>query len=72
MGKKTTTTGQTITGPTIRAIRSGLGQTQEDFAAEIGVSPITVSRWERGVSAIPATTQRMMRSRFARHLPEEG
>ena len=34
----------------IKEIRELLEMTQSDFAREIGVDAITVSRWERGVS----------------------
>jgi len=34
----------------ILAIRKKMGLSQEDFAAKIGVSFMTVSRWERGIS----------------------
>lgn len=32
----------------IKSRRMGLGMTQEDLAEKLGVSHITVSRWERG------------------------
>lgn len=32
----------------IRAIRKGRGETQEQFAAVIGVAKVTVARWETG------------------------
>lgn len=32
----------------IKARRTALGMTQEDLAEKLGVSHITVSRWERG------------------------
>lgn len=32
-----------------RAIRMGAGLTQPDLAAELGVSPATISRWEAGL-----------------------
>ncbi len=35
----------------IREIRESLKMTQAEFAREIGVDVITVSRWERGVSS---------------------
>ena len=39
----------------IREIRNRLGLTQERFAQRLGVSFVTVSRWERGKSKpIPA------------------
>lgn len=34
----------------IKKLRAQLGLTQVEFAARLGVDPITVSRWERGLS----------------------
>lgn len=34
---------------TIKELRKSLGLTQVEFAHHIGVHPITVSRWERGL-----------------------
>ncbi len=34
----------------VRELRERLGLTQEDFAREVGVSMMTVSRWERGIA----------------------
>ena len=34
----------------VKVLRRRMGLTQPDFAARIGVSPITISRWENGVS----------------------
>lgn len=34
----------------MKAIREALGCTQEQFASRIGVTSMTVSRWERGVA----------------------
>lgn len=38
-------------GGRIRAARRGAGLTQARLAAALGVEPITVSRWERGVTS---------------------
>jgi DNA-binding transcriptional regulator YiaG len=35
----------------IKEMREALEMTQAEFAREIGVEPITVSRWERGASS---------------------
>jgi putative transcriptional regulator len=34
----------------LKWIREHLGLTQVEFAAKVGVNPITISRWERGIS----------------------
>ena len=34
----------------IKKIRKSLRLTQVEFAARLGVDPITISRWERGLS----------------------
>lgn len=39
-----------LTPETIHMARKALGLTQVEFAARIGVDPVTVSRWERGIS----------------------
>lgn len=38
-------------GARIRAARRGAALTQAELAAALGVEPITVSRWERGVTS---------------------
>jgi len=42
----------TLTAAEVRTIREGLGVTAEWFAAQIGVTPRTVQRWESGESEI--------------------
>jgi transcriptional regulator with XRE-family HTH domain len=37
-------------GRTIRTLRRRLGWTQSELAVRLGTDPVTVSRWERGVS----------------------
>ncbi len=40
-----------LDGAAIRSIRTGLGMTQPEFADRVGAfGPVTVSRWERGVT----------------------
>ncbi len=39
-----------MTPEEIKALRVGLGLTQERFAALLGISFSTVNRWEKGVS----------------------
>ena len=34
----------------VKGLRERLGLSQPDFAALLGIDPITVSRWERGVA----------------------
>lgn len=41
----------------IATTRKALGLTQVQFAQLLGVHPITVSKWERGVSDLPAYYQ---------------
>ena len=42
-----------MTGDEIRKLRLGLGLSQEDFAHDVlGVTGVTVSRWEREVALI--------------------
>ena len=38
-----------MTPEQLRAVRDGLGLTQEQFAQLLGVHGLTVSKWERGV-----------------------
>jgi transcriptional regulator with XRE-family HTH domain len=35
------------TGVAIRAVRLSLGWSQDELAGELGVAPLTVTRWER-------------------------
>lgn len=42
-------------GRTIRSYRKAVNLDQTALAEALGVSPITISRWERGATAIPAT-----------------
>ena len=45
----------------IRFLRSHLGFSSSDFAERIGVSPKTVSRWERGGTDMKETTEKFLR-----------
>jgi DNA-binding transcriptional regulator YiaG len=40
-------------------LRKQLGQTQLQFAETMGVSLMTISRWERGEIAVPGPAQRL-------------
>ena len=42
-----------MTRTEVAARREALGLTQAELAAELGVHVLTVSRWERGIRAIP-------------------
>jgi putative transcriptional regulator len=42
---------ETLTAEQIKDLRLSLDLTQEQFAGEVGVHVMTVSRWERGESA---------------------
>jgi DNA-binding transcriptional regulator YiaG len=46
-----------IQGWQVRQLRNNLGLTQEVFADHVGVSPITVSRWENGKSSVSFMAQ---------------
>jgi transcriptional regulator with XRE-family HTH domain len=57
----------TYTGAQIFAVRTALGETQAEFAARIGVTSTTVSRWETGLrspsqSLVIAALQRAAKS----------
>lgn len=45
----------------IRRIRLGAGMTQHEFAQALGVNPMTVSKWERGVLRPSAGMKERMR-----------
>ena len=50
---------------TVKEIRDALGLTQEEFAHDLGVSSITVSRWERG-KVVPSRLAVRQLAEFAR------
>jgi DNA-binding transcriptional regulator YiaG len=50
-----------VTGAEVRRIRHGLQLTQAALARELGVTRVTVVRWESGVYAIPEPTARLLR-----------
>jgi transcriptional regulator with XRE-family HTH domain len=45
----------------VKRLREQMGLTQEAFAKLVGVHPMTVSRWERGVVNVPAPTAKLIR-----------
>ena len=62
----------------VRAVRQRLGMSQEKFAAEIGVSFSTVSRWENAHNEPSALSWRAIQGLARRHglgenaLPSSG
>ncbi|MDI7269172.1 MAG: helix-turn-helix domain-containing protein [Myxococcota bacterium] len=50
-----------LAGREIRFLRKYLGWSGVDFAAQMGVTPETVSRWETGAQPISATADRLLR-----------
>ena len=56
---------------TIEALRERTGQTQEMFAAELGVTVVTVNRWIKG-HAVPSRLARKMLNELASNLDREG
>jgi DNA-binding transcriptional regulator YiaG len=53
-----------LVGEEIRYLRKFVGYTASDFAAEIGTSNVTISRWERGVGRITRNADRVLRLAF--------
>jgi len=49
-----------VTGAEVRRIRTRLSLTQAALACALGVSRVTVARWETGVYAIPEPTARLL------------
>jgi DNA-binding XRE family transcriptional regulator len=49
-----------VTGAEVRRIRHGLQLTQAALARVLGVTRVTVARWESGVYAIPEPTARLL------------
>jgi transcriptional regulator with XRE-family HTH domain len=45
----------------VRRIRKRLGLTQSAFAERVGVTGLTVSRWERGVLTVGSTAAILIR-----------
>jgi len=56
----------------IKQARSQLKLTQPALAAELGVHPISVSRWERGKVAIPEPTARLLKMLVAQSKQKDG
>jgi putative transcriptional regulator len=51
-----------VTAGEVRAIRDRLGLTQEQLAQLLGVHPLTVSKWERGLLKLSNHQGTMLRS----------
>ena len=51
-----------FSGDGIRSIRERLGLTQEQLARLLGVHPLTVSKWERGLLQPTAHQEELLRS----------
>ncbi len=49
-----------VTGDAVRRIRERLKLTQAALARALGVTRVTVARWETGVYAIPEPTARLL------------
>jgi len=61
-----------ITPAEVRFLRKVLGWSGADFAAHMGVSPETVSRWENGAATMGAAAERLLRlSILTRELTSE-
>lgn len=50
-----------LTGPEVRFIRGVLGLRGKELARRMGVTPVTVSRWENGKEPLGPTTERLLR-----------
>jgi putative zinc finger/helix-turn-helix YgiT family protein len=50
-----------LSGREVRFLRKYLGWSGVDFAAQMGVTPETASRWETGANAIGTTADRLLR-----------
>ncbi|NOY54125.1 MAG: helix-turn-helix domain-containing protein [Deltaproteobacteria bacterium] len=57
-----------LTGPEFRFLRKEMGMNAKEIAKLLGVSPITVSRWETGNKNIGNSNDRLIRLIYIRHL----
>lgn len=60
-----------MTGEEIKQLRKAMGLTQQEFAAELGVSFAAVNRWERGHNAPQPDRLTRIRELYAEHLEQE-
>ena len=58
-----------MTGQTLKRHRIRLGHSQQELAAMLGVDPMTVSRWERGVHRIPVAVAHLVTGLLPRKSP---
>ena len=54
----------------VRRLRISAGLTQQDLADLMGVTQVTVARWESGVRAITVAHERLMRMIVQQRSPE--
>jgi len=54
-----------MTPSAVKRLREQLGLTQPELAKEIGVHPITVSRWETGARSIPEPVAKLLQRMLA-------
>lgn len=59
-----------LTSSEIRFLRKSLAWSSRDFAAKIGVSVETVSRWENGKESMGVPAERLLRAMALRDEPE--
>ena len=50
-----------MTGKEVQRLRTRLGLKQTELAAQLGVHPITISKWETGVHVIPEPAAKLLR-----------
>ena len=58
-----------LIAPEIRFLRKHLGWSGVDFAAHMGATPETVSRWEKGAVPLGAASDRLLRLMVASKTP---
>ncbi len=56
-----------LTGPEIRFVRKEMGLKAKELAAYLGVTQVTVSRWETGTHPIGDSTDRLIRCLYQFH-----
>lgn len=61
-----------LLGPEVRFLRKWLGHSGQDFAALMGVTAETVSRWENGKRVLPSVADRALRLMVLRSDPVES